>query len=197
MCGRYNFDGDTVDLREIIDELNRKYGPGTTKIGEVFPTDTAAVLAAREGVVIPLPYIWGYPKWQGPGVIFNARSETAREKTMFRRSLEMRRCVVPSSGFFEWQQSEGKKKKDKYLFAQPDSPVTYMAGLWNIFTTADGSEYPAFVILTTQANSSVSPIHQRMPVILSADERDAWLLDNRFVDHALNRPGPELIHTPA
>lgn len=197
MCGRFNFDGDTVDLADIIDELNKKYGPGIVKAGEVFPSDTAAVLVAEDSITRPVPFIWGFPKWQGPGTIINARAETAREKPMFRRSLEMRRCVVPSSGFFEWRQAEGKKKKDKYLFTLPDQPALYMAGLWNTFTVADGSEYPAFVILTRDANESVAPIHHRMPVILLPDEREAWLHDDSFADFALNKPGPRLVYVPA
>ena len=197
LCGRFNFDGDTVDLRDIIDELNKKYGYDTVKTGEVFPTNTAAVLVNNGGVVQPLPFIWGFPKWRGPGVIINARAETAREKPMFRRSLERRRCVVPSSGFYEWQQMEGKKKKDKYRFNYPGQDVLYMAGIWNTCTTADGSEYPAFAILTTAANESVSAIHDRMPVLLNKDEQTLWLTDNSFVDFALTRPGLELVHQPA
>ena len=64
------------------------------------------------------------------------------------------------------------------------------------FRDAFGEEYDAFTILTTAANECVSPIHDRMPVILSADEADLWINDNRFMEFVLHRPGPELITIP-
>ena len=70
--------------------------------------------------------------------------------------------------------------------------MLYMAGIINTFRDATGSDYSAFVILTTAANDSVAPIHDRMPVILEPDERVRWIRDERFMDHALRRAGPEL-----
>ena len=67
-----------------------------------------------------------------------------------------------------------------------------MAGMVNIFRDPTGSDYSAFVILTTAANEYIAPIHDRMPVILALDERDQWLNDDKFMDHTLTRPGPEL-----
>ena len=67
-----------------------------------------------------------------------------------------------------------------------------MAGMINIFRDAAGTEYSAFVILTTAANDSVAGIHDRMPVILAADERGRWIKDNDFMQYAIHRTGPEL-----
>jgi putative SOS response-associated peptidase YedK len=70
-----------------------------------------------------------------------------------------------------------------------------MAGISNTFRDALGVQYDAFTILTTEANDSVEPFHDRMPVILAPDEIDLWISDNDFTGFALHRPGPELIAT--
>jgi len=156
--------------------------------GEVFPTNIAPVIAG-DG---PMAAKWGFPRWKGAGVIINARAETAFEKSMFRRPLLERRCVVPSNGFYEWSHVGGQKKKDKFLLRVPGERVLFMAGMMSIFPGADGNDYSAFVILTTNANESVSTIHDRMPVILAPDERDRWLRDGAFMESALHRAGPAL-----
>lgn len=69
---------------------------------------------------------WGFPKWDGKGVIINAKSETASEKNI-KQSLLQRRCVIPSTGFYEW--NNAGKSKEKYLFRSETSPVLYMAGI--------------------------------------------------------------------
>jgi putative SOS response-associated peptidase YedK len=88
--------------------------------------------------------------------------------------------------------SNRKKMKDKYLFRRPGAHMLYMAGMMSIFRDAFGNEYSAFVILTTSANGSMSPIHDRMPVILAPDELNLWISDDIFREHALHRVGPEL-----
>ena len=85
-----------------------------------------------------------------------------------------------------------RKLKDKYLFRQPGVHMLYMAGMMSIFRDAFGNEYSAFVILTTSANDSMAPIHDRMPVILAPDERNLWINDDRFWEYAIHRVGPEL-----
>jgi len=161
-------------------------------IGEVFPANIAFVFT-RDGAAA---LKWGFPHWKNTGVIINARSETALEKNMFRKPLLESRCVIPSCGFFEWSRSGSGKKKDKYLLREPGEHILYMAGMVNKFRDANGADYSAFVILTTSANNSVSLIHDRMPVILTPDERDLWIGDDLFMEHALHRTGPELLLAP-
>ena len=177
MCGRYLMDDEAYS--EIFTDI---------AMGEVFPTNIAPVIAQTGVVAIK----WGFPHWKGSGVIINARAETALEKTMFREPLLNQRCVIPSGGFYEWNRANGQKKKDKYLFQIPGERVLHMAGMIGLFTNADGFEYSAFVILTTSANASVAPIHDRMPVILAPDEREGWIKETKFMEHALRRPGPLL-----
>lgn len=140
MCGRYLavMEGEIVEYREIINEVNERYKDTPVlkamAAGEVFPTHIAPVLAAGDGKATPLLMKWGFPKWQGGGVIINARSETALEKKMFRTPLMKHRCVIPSAGFFEWRPEQGRKQK--YLFRLPETKQLYMAGL---FDTCDNA----------------------------------------------------------
>lgn len=189
MCGRYVLfsDAEMQDIRDIIEEVQRKTN-GEIKTGEIFPTDKAPVLTQQQGVIVPKAIKWGYPGFNGKGVIINARAETVQEKPMFRRSLFTKRCVIPSSGFFEWSH-DGKKQK--YRFNLPDTGYLYMAGLYSEF---DGQ--PCFVILTTAANSSMIGIHDRMPVVLDRDNRNRWLLDTEAVIDILLAAPPLLLKQP-
>lgn len=197
MCGRYLvlMEGEILEYREIINEVNERYKDtpmlSSMKSGEIAPTDIAPVLTAgstkREAMLMK----WGFPKWQGSGVIINARAETALEKAMFRVPLLKRRCAIPSSGFFEWKHDEGRKKT-KYLFRQPESPMLYMAGFYDTFSHTD-----SYVILTTAANTSISPYHDRMPLILTADNVDKWLGDTAFATDYLHMPCSVMLHASA
>jgi putative SOS response-associated peptidase YedK len=183
MCGRYTVftEEEIIEMREIMAEINRRY-IGTAEIakmkaGEICPTDFAPVLtlgsSGREARLMS----WGFPRPQGAGVVFNARSETAAEKPMFRSALERRRCVVPSTGFFEWKHEGGKKKKDKYLLTLPGEKMLYMAGFYGSFRDKLGRPYDGFVILTAAANDSMAPLHDRMPVVLTSGQLQWWLED--------------------
>ena len=197
MCGRYliSTEEEILEMREIIHEINRRYAGkpelDRMKRGEIFPTDTVPVIALEENKLQPQLFIWGFPRWQGKGVIINARSETAGEKGMFRHALKKQRCIIPASGFYEWRHTQGKKPKDKYLLRRPETPMLYMAGLYKVYEK-EGIFRQAFVILTTGANDSVRAIHDRMPVIISGDEQERWLTDEIFAHHVLEREGPPL-----
>lgn len=184
MCGRYYFDTekDILEVIKILEELNSKH----IKTGEIFPTDNVAIISKGCKKMTTSIMKWGFPKWDGKGVIINAKSETCAEKKMFSKPLMEKRCVIPSTGFFEWQKNDDSKKKDKYLFTMKDTSMLYMAGLYNLFKIND-TLLPCFVILTQEANSSISDIHNRMPVILYKDELENWLFDNEYIDKVFSR----------
>ncbi|MGI6679146.1 MAG: SOS response-associated peptidase [Dehalobacterium sp.] len=199
MCGRYAiFDEENqVEMRKILQEIEENFA-GTPeqegmKTGEIFPTNIAPVLLPKEGGgTQAVPLKWGYPRWNGPGVIINARQETAGTKNMFRASLAARRCVIPASGFFEWK-DVGKKKKDKYFLYLPHQEILYMAGLYNRFKDdKTGRMYQAFVILTTEANASMVEIHNRMPVLLEDRDLPLWLSSHEEGADLLQGSGPDL-----
>ncbi|BDF70877.1 DUF159 family protein [Oscillospiraceae bacterium] len=183
MCGRYQLDpGESAEIEAIVRQVQDR-----VKTGEVFPTNAVAVLSELAGELAPRPMVWGYPRFRGKsGSIINARSETAGERPMFRRSLAERRCVIPTTGFFEWGPGEGGGKR-KYRFNRPGTRALYLAGLWNEFA---GEE--KCVILTTAANASVAAVHDRMPVILAWDEARAWVRDAGAAREILGRTPPAL-----
>ena len=177
---------EIIEYREIINEINERYKDTPLQAsmakGEVFPSNVAPVLVRGEGAPQASLMKWGFPKFRGKGMVINARSETALEKQLFRKPLLEHRCLAPAAGFFEWRQEEGKKKA-KYLFRLNDAKMLYLAGFYERFT-AGKTPYDAYVILTTAANASVAPYHDRMPLILERDLACRWLSDTSFaLDH--------------
>lgn len=160
------------------------------KNGEISPTDIVPVITLQNKQPTACLFTWGFPHWKGKGVIINARSETIFEKTMFRQAFANRRCVIPATGFYEWQKGNNKKK-DKYLLHLPKTPMLYMAGLYTVYEKEE-IRLPGFVILTTAANSSVQPIHNRMPVIMKKQEQELWLKDETFAREIISQEGPRL-----
>src|SRR5262245_22263659 len=119
---------------------------------------------------------WGLvPAWAsdpniGPRCI-NARSETAAGKRAFRAPFRKRRCLIPATGFQEWEKKG--KARQPFLFRMKDGQPFAFAGLWDRWTKGDGRE--TCTILTTEANDLVRPFHQRMPVIFPAEYYADWL----------------------
>lgn len=188
MCGRYYFeDMSHIEwdrlLREISDELYKQ--------GEIFPTNQVPIITAPDKVEI---IGWGFPNFRSPkGTVINARSETAQEKPMFRKAFAESRCVVPTNGFYEWDQNQltPSGKKQKLLFQQDGQSDLYMAGLYRMFNGEN-----RFVILTREANDSMAAYHHRMPIILAEDEIEDWLLSTEMAQAKIHDIGPSLTATP-
>jgi putative SOS response-associated peptidase YedK len=213
MCARYTVysEDEIIEIRAIIDEVSRKFTHVAVDTGEIFPTCTAPILMMAGNQITPVPAAFGFPKpWGEKGVIVNAKSETALEKPMFSKSLLTRRCVVPSTGFYEWAaaslfeedqqtsffQTETKPKvkeaKVKLHFNLPGEAMLYMAGMVSTVADGMGGMNDVFCILTTDAKHAIAQFHDRMPVILSADEREDWLNCEAFMREVLKREGAEL-----
>ncbi len=174
MCGRFYVEPETEDgeLRAIIDEVNRKTQGGVA-VGEVFPSSTIATIAnGRDGAPHPFPMKWGYDSGSG-SLVINARSETAAEKPMFRQSMDLRRCLIPATHYFEWQKLD--KGKKKYAIYPESARVLYLAGLYRL---DKNDPFASCVILTRPASESVAAIHNRMPVILPKEMLEVWLSPN-------------------
>ena len=127
MCGRYLIDpGDgEEDLERMIDALNRK--GQAVKTGEIFPSDTVPVIANTQSLqpaAFAMP--WGYRMPDGR-LMINARVETAAEKPLFRDGMAQRRCLLPASGYFEWEKRDAGKVK--YRIRPNAAGTMYIAGL--------------------------------------------------------------------
>lgn len=165
MCGRYTLTcSDHRDLlgslpfEEINDvriQLRPRYNVAPGQRNPVMHVDD-------RGVVLD-DATWGFERPSG-GLAINARSETAKRTAMFRDSFRQGRCLIPADGFFEWRR-EGRVNQP-YLFRRPDGGPFVMAGL-----RRDGR----YVVLTRDASGEVADIHDRMPVILEAEQARHWL----------------------
>lgn len=187
MCGRYEMfiKPENREMMRIVEDIESKYGTkNNMKTGEIFPTNIVPILSCDSSNITPELSIWGFPKFHSKGVIINSRAETAIEKPTFRKSLLERRCVIPSTGFYEWKQDASKQR---YRFNLPESENLYMAGIWNEF-----KEERRFVILTTAANNSMVDIHNRMPVVLQKEKIENWIIDTDYAMILLNKKQPIL-----
>jgi putative SOS response-associated peptidase YedK len=121
---------------------------------------------------------WGLvPSWVKEGapaqLLINARAETLSQKRTFSKLLSSQRCLIPASGFYEWQQAAGGKIP--HYISLKDEPLFAFAGLYERGADAQGADVFFYTIITTTPNALMAPIHNRMPVILSRDEEEFWL----------------------
>ena len=120
---------------------------------------------------------WGLiPFWaEDPKVGYstiNARAETVATKPTFRQAFAKRRCLIVADGFYEWQKTNGRKQP--FLIHMKDDRPFAFAGLWEHWKRED-QEIESCLIIVTEANDVLKPIHDRMPVILSPEDYDVWL----------------------
>ncbi len=189
MCGRYYVDDDTArEIEKLVRKVDEKMR-GTAAAGrveivakDIHPTETAPILAASGSALECRQQRWGFPGFRKGQVIFNARSESVMEKPMFREAVMHRRVVVPAAWFYEWN-----RNKQKYTFSRKDRDALFMAGCYRKYGDGD-----RFVILTTQANASMEPVHNRMPLILERDEAVDWLLEDSMAEELLRKLPPLL-----
>jgi putative SOS response-associated peptidase YedK len=121
---------------------------------------------------------WGLiPSWaKDPSVgskMINAKSETAASKPPFSDALKKRRCLIPADGFYEWQKTA--KTKQPFCFTLSDDSVFAFAGIWDRWRDAEARVVETCSIFTTTPNAVTAGVHDRMPVILRADDYDLWL----------------------
>ena len=197
MCGRFYVDEGTArEIEQIIRGVDLRIQKMRT--GDIYPSQSAGILtcnsrqknplsagsAAENSPTLELTEMhWGFPQYQKKGLLINARAETALERRTFRESVLHRRCVIPARHFYEWDSD-----KNKVTFFREDRPVLFMAGFYNRF-----QDEVRFIILTTQANASVSPVHSRMPLILDEGELEDWVYDDKFTEYALHKTPTELL----
>ena len=194
MCGRYYVNDETAKeieklVRQAEEKLHRNTAAALKRISsaDIHPSDEAPVLLAADGRITCTWLRWGFPMQQnqGKGLVFNARCESASEKPFFREGIRYRRIAVPAAAFYEWD-----REKSKYTFQMEKHKPMFMAGCCRHY--GDGEH---FVILTTAANSSMEPIHDRMPLLLEESEVRTWILDSGRTDSLLRKAPPLLIRS--
>jgi putative SOS response-associated peptidase YedK len=193
MCTRY------VLLERHVREALARLGVATPARFEsrynIAPNTRIPIVRQAENSLECTEVRWGLlPSWarddEGPPLV-NARLETLFEKPSFRDSLRTRRCIIPATGFYEWE-TRGKAKLP-WLFRRKDEQPFGFAGLWDTWRAPDGTLLESCAFVTTTPNALMRPIHERMPVMLATGEFATWL-DPRLTEPNQLKP---LLRTPA
>jgi putative SOS response-associated peptidase YedK len=176
MCGRFT-------LFASGEELAERFGLNGTPAIEprynIAPTQAVAVVRATSAGRELALLRWGLiPSWStDPAIgnkLINARAETAPGKPSFRAAFKQRRCLVPCSGFYEWQKVDSRHKQPFFIRPRGGGLFAF-AGLWERWNGPEGETIESCSILTTEANGLMRPLHDRMPVILDPNADALWL----------------------
>lgn len=188
MCGRFTLIEPGATLAKFLETLDRPFivpfFPKYVPRFNIAPTQSIPVIRINDDKTEVVPMRWGLvPSWskslKGPPM-FNARAETVTEKPSFSTAFKIRRCIVPASGFYEWH------VKPHYITLASGEPMAF-AGLWESWSSPDGSLVESCTIITTEANEFMAKLSNRMPVILTPDELAPWL-DPELTDPERLRP---------
>lgn len=176
MCSRYALTSPPEAVRAVFSHYNEMAYPPRYNIA---PSQPVAIVRLDHRRRRELALVrWGLiPSWakepEKLSLLINARAETAGVKPSFRGSLRHRRCLVPADAYYEWTGSAGAKRP--FMIRRIGGGPMALAGLWEHWLGADGSEVETMAILTVGANPTVGRIHERMPALIEADQFEAWL----------------------
>jgi putative SOS response-associated peptidase YedK len=201
MCGRYTLIANAEAIRLLFEvpAFDERLAVPRYNIA---PTQPIVVVRAGPKGRELVPVRWGLIPWWAKDpktlpLMINARAEGIAEKPAYRDPFKYRRCLVPASGFYEWQ-ARGKGPKQPYL-ASPgpiqtgNDRLIAFAGLWETWHGPDGSEIDTATIVVTDANTRLAAIHDRMPVVVAPKDFETWLSSKTLPDEAaaLLKPAPD------
>jgi putative SOS response-associated peptidase YedK len=174
MCGRFTFHPteavyERFRISNRLDALVPRYNIAP---GQIVPVIIAN--SPRQIVLMRWGLIPHWAKDEKPAYkMINARAETLTQRPAFRSLLAANRCLVPASGFYEWQ-GEGREKTPYYIHPE-EQPYIAFAGLYDMWMTPTAEALYTFTIITTEADPFMARLHNRMPVVLERDLEDEWL----------------------
>ena len=176
MCGRFTLRTPETTIASLfpdlaIPDLKPRFNIAPTQqVACVRKTDQLKVVTLRWGLV---PF-WAKDLKIGAKMI-NARCETVESKPSFRSAFKKRRCLVFADGYFEWKKIDGAKQP-YYMTTTENGGGFCMAGLWEKWKDKENDEtVESCTVLTTDANSKLSGVHDRMPVVLDRKDFEFWL----------------------
>jgi len=175
MCGRYTL---RSRAEAVADEFELPVMPPYVPRWNIAPTQMVAAIRMHDGKPEMATLRWGLiPSWvdsggKPPGLMINAKAETAATKPAFRAAFKRRRCLVLADGYFEWEKI-GKLKQPWYHRLKDERPFAF-AGLWERWEHGQ-KPIESCTILTTAANELAAAVHDRMPVMLTREARRVWL----------------------
>lgn len=188
MCGRYVLAQDYEELKKRFGldfkdfEMKPSYNIAPGQANPVISNGSGRKIKAMN---------WGFiPHWaKDPKIAYkmiNARSETLAEKPSYRDAFKSKRCLIPATGFYEWQKSAlDSKKKTPIHIRLKESQLFAFAGLWSLWKDNE-SEIFSYTIITTEANDYLKVYHDRMPVILNQSDESKWLDHNTSTEELQN-----------
>jgi putative SOS response-associated peptidase YedK len=180
MCGRFTNSAKARDIEREFKVVGKLNNVSFEPRYNIAPTQLIPAVIETDGERAVNEFRWGLiPSWAKDETIgnnlINARAETLAEKPSFKNAYAARRCIIPASGFYEWQK-KGAGAKQPFYFYLKDKDVFGFAGLWEEWTDKKTGELiETCTIITTAANEVLAPVHDRMPVILKAEDYDRWL----------------------
>lgn len=177
MCGRYT---QSASPALIAQAFGVEAHPLFTLRYNIAPSQPVSAIRIEPGTTTRQPVLlrWGLiPSWAKDPKIghqcINAKAETVAEKPAFRSAFKKRRCLIVATGFYEWQQ-QGRTKQPIWIGRRNQEPFAF-AGLWEHWQPAEGEPVETCTIITTEPNTLMAPIHNRMPVILASESYAQWL----------------------
>jgi putative SOS response-associated peptidase YedK len=179
MCGRFYLAATTPQLKRAfkvddVPDLVPRYNIAPTQVSAIVTAagEARALRMARWGLVPP----WSRDLSVGAGM-FNAPAEAIEDKPVFRKAFALQRCLVPASGYYEWQTSRTDRRRPYRIALRNRAPFGF-AGLWEKWVPESGEPVYTFAIITTRANKLLSEVHDRMPVIIAPADYQRWLSGN-------------------
>lgn len=191
MCGRYELHTHPA---AIALAFGLAHAPEIRARYNIAPTQQVPIIRLVDGERQLSQVRWGFvPFWaKDPKIgsnMINARADTVAKAPAFRVAFKRDRCLIPASGFYEWQKRGELPKQPMHIGMKDGAPFAF-AGLWSTWGPKDGEQLQTCTIITTEPNELAAPIHNRMPVILAAHDYARWL-DTELPDaEAMLRPYP-------
>ncbi len=183
MCTRYGFvefsELGKLDIGSMIKDL--KMQPRYN----IAPNTQVPVIRFEQGTQVNEMMYWGFPLPDGKPVL-NARMETIQEKPMFAATFKRQRCIMPGDCFYEFAKIPGQKEMQAYKITNRNGGKLFMAGLWKDSVNETG-RIKRVCMCTTEPNSLIAEIHDRMPVILTPDQLEEWLMSGEIVGPAYEK----------
>jgi putative SOS response-associated peptidase YedK len=186
MCGRFVITSAPEALRRLFGYVDR---PNFPPRHNVAPTQPVPVVIVGNGARQFRLMRWGFiPAWvkdpRGFALLINARAETVLDKPAFKNAIRRRRCLIPADGYYEWSQSEARKRP--YFIHPRDGQPFGFAALAETWIGPNGEELDTVAILTASASADLAALHPRVPVTIMPDHFERWLdCSNDDVEAAL------------
>lgn len=177
MCGRFTL---AVNPSDYSDEFGGADFPQQFQPRYNIAPSQPVLAIPNDGKNAASFFLWGLvPSWaKDPTIgnrLINARGETLAEKPAFRGAFKYKRCIIPADGFYEWKQKAGTKAKIPHFIRLKGHKPFALAGLWDEWHSAEGASIQTCTIVTTEPNSLMAAIHNRMPLILKPESIGDWL----------------------